>query len=156
MLNQVQPNPWSCLPTAFATATHIKVEDLIQKIGHDGSEIVFPKLPDPLCRRAFHPQECMKAILGTNLRDSKIGFVTISKEVTCFGDETNCYTLTEPKETFDTLMLYYSGVLVGTIQGRLHAAAWDHKEQLAYDPCGFIYPKIKYDIYELYLLANLI
>jgi hypothetical protein len=30
---------------------------LIEKIGHDGSEVWWPGLPEPTCRRGFHIQE---------------------------------------------------------------------------------------------------
>jgi hypothetical protein len=56
-----QPSRWSCLPTAFATAIGISAEEFINRIGHDGSEIVWPELPEPRCRRGFHTQECIRA-----------------------------------------------------------------------------------------------
>lgn len=58
-----QPNRWSCLPTAFALATGHSVQWMFDAIGHDGSEIVWPDLPEPQCRRAFHIQECIFALL---------------------------------------------------------------------------------------------
>ena len=57
-----QSNRWSCLPTAFAIATDHSVQEILRRIGHDGSEIVWPDLPDPQCRRSFHVQECILAI----------------------------------------------------------------------------------------------
>src|SRR5260221_108718 len=54
---QKQPNRWSCLPTAFAMVLDISVKEVITEIGHDGSEIVYPNLEEPKCRRAFHIQE---------------------------------------------------------------------------------------------------
>lgn len=52
-----QPNAWSCGPTALAMLLGRSVDEIISKIGHDGSEIVFPNEPEPVCRRAFHVQE---------------------------------------------------------------------------------------------------
>lgn len=60
---QQNPNAWSCLPTAFAISQHVPVEDWIRCVGHDGSEIVRAGLPDPLCRRGFHPQEMIRLCL---------------------------------------------------------------------------------------------
>lgn len=54
-----QPNRWSCLPTAFAIAMDIPIQRMFDLIGHDGSEIVWPELPEPLRRRAFHITECI-------------------------------------------------------------------------------------------------
>ncbi len=55
--HQTKPNRWSCSITAAAMALNIPVAQLIERLGHDGSEIVFPKLPEPMCRRGFHSQE---------------------------------------------------------------------------------------------------
>ena len=58
---QLKPNKWSCAVTAFAMALHVPVQELIQEIGHDGSEIVFPELEEPMRRRGFHSQELIYA-----------------------------------------------------------------------------------------------
>lgn len=57
------PNGWSCLPTSFAIALGVSVEDVLSIIGHDGSEITHPLLKEPQCRRGFHPQEMIKMCL---------------------------------------------------------------------------------------------
>src|SRR4051812_46325565 len=57
---QKTPNKWSCVPTAFAICLDIPVEKIIEEIGHDGSNIIFPHLTEPLCRRGFHLQELFK------------------------------------------------------------------------------------------------
>lgn len=35
------PNEWSCLPTAVANAIDYPVEEIIRKLGHDGSEMPY-------------------------------------------------------------------------------------------------------------------
>ena len=65
---QHRPEPWMCMPLAFAMALDMPVADLLAAIGHDGSEIVFPSLPEPLCRRCFHIQELIQVCLGSRLR----------------------------------------------------------------------------------------
>ena len=57
------PNAWSCLPTSFAMALGYDLYWLIGQLGHDGSEITHAGLPNPLCRRGFHPQELIKLCL---------------------------------------------------------------------------------------------
>ena len=54
---QLKPNPWSCSITSLAMTLHVPVQQLVDDLGHDGSEIVFPELPEPMCRRGFHSQE---------------------------------------------------------------------------------------------------
>ncbi len=58
---QNKPFPWGCVVTAFAMAIDIPVKQLIEEIGHDGSEKIFTHLPDPMCRRGFHSQELIRA-----------------------------------------------------------------------------------------------
>jgi hypothetical protein len=60
---QTQPTRWSCAATAFAMALDVPVAELIESIGHDGSEIIWPDLPDPMCRRGFHSQELIDECL---------------------------------------------------------------------------------------------
>jgi len=54
---QLKPNQWSCAITSLAMTLNVPVADLVSQLGHDGSEIVFPSLAEPMCRRGFHSQE---------------------------------------------------------------------------------------------------
>jgi hypothetical protein len=72
MKAQKNPNAWSCLPTAFAIALDVEVENMIAQIGHDGSEITHAGLPDPLRRRGFHPQECIEVCMRDNIAVTQI------------------------------------------------------------------------------------
>jgi hypothetical protein len=54
---QIKPNRWSCSVTALAMTLQLPVDQIIDEIGHDGSQIIYPGLPEPLCRRGFHSQE---------------------------------------------------------------------------------------------------
>ncbi len=58
----LEPQPWSCLPIAVATALDIPFADLIKQIGHDGSELVYN---DKTMQRSFHVQECID--VATNM-----------------------------------------------------------------------------------------
>ena len=61
MILQTKPNKWSCCPTAWAMALNIPVRELIERVGHDGSEIVHPGKNMPF--RGFHSQEMIKIAL---------------------------------------------------------------------------------------------
>jgi hypothetical protein len=63
MRMQTKPNRWSCAVTAFAIALDMPVAKLIERIGHDGSQIIWPDLPDPMRRRGFHSQELVEEAL---------------------------------------------------------------------------------------------
>lgn len=59
MTLQLKPHKWMCLATSFAMALGIPVRRFCEIAGHDGSDVVFPDLPDPLCRRGFHIMEAI-------------------------------------------------------------------------------------------------
>jgi hypothetical protein len=54
MILQVKPERWMCAATAFAMVLDIPVLDFIAMVGHDGSEIIFPKLDEPRNRRGHN------------------------------------------------------------------------------------------------------
>ena len=60
------PNGWSCLPTAFAIVLGVPVKNIIDFLNHDGSEVLWPNLPEPRCRRSFHVQEVINYCLANN------------------------------------------------------------------------------------------
>ncbi len=62
MRMQIKPNRWSCAVTAFAIALDMPVAKLIEDIGHDGGQIIWPDLNDPMRRRGFHSQELVEAV----------------------------------------------------------------------------------------------
>ena len=132
-----QPNLWSCMPAAFATATGIPIFSLLESIGHDGSEIIFPDLPEPLCRRGFHGQELSRALLA-------FGFCVASFESRPFGylDEEHTF---EFNEDLLSIMDDSIGVLGGRVRstGKLHAVAWDGTQ--CYDPNGFTHDRNYYE-----------
>jgi hypothetical protein len=108
-------------------------------IGHDGSEMWWPELKEPHCRRGFHTQELTDAAL-------KVGIALLEIDanpyITPIGD-----TLCKPVFDMEScnlrliaLMDRYHGLLLGDrLNGRgTHMLAWDHLEQLSYDPDGGI------------------
>lgn len=60
MNHQRKPNAWSCAITALAMTLDILVEDVISEAGHNGGEIIFPLLEEPMCRKGFHSQEIVR------------------------------------------------------------------------------------------------
>jgi len=57
----INPNEWSCLPTAFANLIDMPIGEFINDIGHDGSELPFDP-PFTHVRRGFHVQECIEVL----------------------------------------------------------------------------------------------
>ena len=59
-----KPERWMCLPTSFAMVLDLPLSAIFDEIGHDGSQIIWPDLPEPTCRRGFHPQELIHVCLN--------------------------------------------------------------------------------------------
>ena len=54
---------YSCFLDAAAMVCDLTQEQLIEKIGHNGSEVLWPELPSPHCFRGFHLAEILIAML---------------------------------------------------------------------------------------------
>jgi hypothetical protein len=119
----------------------VSVEYLIDKLGHDGSEIIFPTLPEPECRKSFNIQELIILAL-----DFGYSFTPIVKQYTVFprGEEApyrNDLSLSD--EHLFELMSRFSGVLTGTTySGLRHAVAWDR--HMILDPNGWKYDRTRF------------
>lgn len=134
---QQQPNVWSCVPTCFAMLLDIPVETIIEEVGHDGSEIIFPDLEEPYCRRGFTQQEMLDVCW-------KHGYaiVEITKNiVSCIemiDGSYKTYEVPVSKERFDNYLVGTIGVLTGLINDKYHACVWDGYKLIS--PDGLFYP----------------
>jgi hypothetical protein len=132
---QRQPNHWSCVPTAFAMALNVRVSEFIAHIGHDGSQIIWPTLKEPHCRRGFHVQECIDIAFRAGFSVTPIEAIPSHApaepvpafEIVCGGSEKTAL------ERFARIVLHHRGVLTGYS----HAVAFDHG--VICDPCGHVY-----------------
>ena len=127
------------------------VSTLIEVIAHDGSEIMFEDLPEPLCRRAFNLQE-----IGFALWKLGYNFIGFDVEPLAIIDEEHIYTLTYPdvEERFKNLMAETIGIGCGRIINtqKTHAFAWNGEK--AYDPTGFVYPLSRYELYSYHVISK--
>lgn len=147
MLIVVSPNKWSCLPAAFATVIGVSFEDMLDILGHDGSEIVYPDLPEPFNRRAFIGPEFVNALYPEGYLVSTFEFNPLS---VC--DETHAFKIVGTQtleEYFEMILADSVGVIGGLskISDTPHAVAWEGTRIL--DPLGFIYPLERFipDVY---------
>lgn len=119
---QRQPNRWSCLPTALAILLGVDVQEIFEFLGHDGSEIRWPSLPEPWCRRSFHPQEVSHYALTKGYAlvpfAPKMGYPPSGQmtSVRCMEDD-----------RFQSITDEWGGIFLGlTESGHSHAiAVWD-------------------------------
>jgi len=136
MLLQQCPEPWMCMPLAFAMAMDVPVADLLAAVGHDGSKIVFPNLPEPACRQGFHIQEFIHAAL-------KLSFAVTPVElfpVLASADERQTLTILYPDNNwkrFTDAIASSRGVIDGRGFRFGHMVAYDHGR--IFDPKGRVY-----------------
>jgi len=154
-------------------------EQLIEELGHDGSEILWPQYNEPLCRRTFHVQEF--TVCAFNRGKYVIEFL-----VTPFMHPNPEESINKAKEKLDKIINlqtatmsdllavrqllndqcipYYQpfdvssymrgnkGVLLGEVlSGRRHAVAWDGNQ--IYDPAiPSIYPYENFHVEGFYMV----
>lgn len=136
---QINPNAWSCLPTAFAMALDLATHDFIRLIGHDGRAEPY-KLPG--LKAGFHEQECIEAA-------QSLGYACTPVEILpCItpnadGSETRCIYFGDEDGNWARFLHHLheadgviTGVYTGGVQLRGHAVAWSHLERMIYDPKG--------------------
>ncbi len=117
---QVQPNRWSCLPTSLAMVLKVRVRVIFELLGHDGSEILWPDLPEPQKRRSFSLQEMVYVADKFNRK-----LVCHDKQWCNTPDGVNITNFDPPDNYFQDQMQKHDGIITGvTTQGMRHAVAW--------------------------------
>lgn len=139
-----QPNAWSCVLASAAMVFDTDYKTLIEMIGHDGSEVVLPSLPEPAKRRGFHMQEIIDCAI-------KLSHAVVPIEVLPYStpDGKAEFPINFKIRTDNNLfnwdnrsrLLHYmtngEGIITGLARKFRHAVAWDgHK---IYDPHGLTY-----------------
>src|SRR6218665_2619518 len=95
------------MAAAFAMAYDMTFKSIINRIGHDGSEILWPELGEPRQRKTFHLQEFI--ILGLELGKRPI---CLEFETVAYADDNHQYTL-DHNLIVKSLMFGQPGVLLG-------------------------------------------
>lgn len=101
-------------------------EELIELVGHDGTEKVF-NVPPPYCFRSFHPQEFIAV--------SRFPIITWEYSPILAGSEENWIEVWDNKkkqDEFAKIVAFHDCVFISE-RGR-HAAAWNATEEKVYDP----------------------
>lgn len=122
-----------CMLNASAMVLDTTIERLIQLIGHNGMEVVYPKLPAPMCRRGVHIQEIIHAAWELD-----IGLIEFDPEP--YGMHTaevkrRIFKLTPHEQN---IYLNCPTLWTGTTEtGCYHAIAWDPETKQYFDSRGF-------------------
>ena len=134
---QQRPEPWMCMPLAFAMALDVPVADLLAAIGHDGGEIVFPSLPEPLCRRCFHVQELIQVALARGFAVTPIELFPVLQPTEAGPFHKTVLYPDNNWRRFEATIRASRGVIDGTGARFGHTVAYDHGR--IYDPRGPVY-----------------
>lgn len=133
---QQRPEPWMCMPLSFAMALDMPVAELLAAIGHDGGEIAFPSLSEPLRRRGFHIQELIHVALARGLSVTPVELFPVLQAMATGP----CRTVIYPDDNwqrFAETILASRGVIDGSGTRFGHMVAYDHGR--IYDPKGSVY-----------------
>lgn len=116
-----------CLIKAFSIVLEIPYDKLIEEIGHDGSEIIWPDLNPPQCFRGFHIQEII--CVGYKYGYAIVGFDKQPSSIPMEG--ATPYLL--PQIEIQEIMEQSNGVLTGLWKSRnlRHAIAWNNKTSIS-------------------------
>jgi len=133
---QQRPEPWMCMPVAFAMALGIPVDYLLTQIGHTGGQILFPNLPEPACRRGFHIQEFIHVALERGLAVTPVELYPVLSSSDKRQTHTILYGDNNWRRFADTVATS-RGVIDGTGFHFGHMVAYDRGR--IFDPKGSIY-----------------
>ena len=133
---QQRPEPWMCMPLAFAMALDMPVADLLAAIGHDGSEIVFPNLSEPLRRRCFHIQEPIQVALARGFAVTPVELFPVLQPTEGGPHKTVLYADNNWRR-FEETIRASRGVIDGRGARFGHVVAYDHGRIC--DPKGSVY-----------------
>lgn len=105
--------------------------------GHDGSEVVLPDYPEPICRAGFHPQEAV--VVAWKLGFSCTPFEVQPMSLNVHG--TSPRAIPWPRDLFDDL-LHGNGVIeCATREHTGHAVAFSMG--MIFDPHGHKYTDLR-------------
>lgn len=107
--------------------------DLIDRLGHDGSQILWPTEPEPLCRRGFHIEE----IQYLALRYGRLFAEFMPRLAYAPGEDRTPFWMQFDADWRNVLKIT-DGILLGTYFGstNAHAVAWNAKDEVIHDPAG--------------------
>lgn len=131
-------------------ALDCNLQYLLDKLGHDGSEVIWPNLSEPYRRRAFHIQEMIWLARG-------IGFSVTPFEARPTLQPPAAVSPYEvpPLGDFETLLITtHRAVITGqSPKGSRHAVAWNGSK--VYCPSGATYKIEEFGIEALWVLEAL-
>ena len=124
-----------CVLAAFAMLMDTTMDELKERLGHDGKDVVLENQPEPFCFRSFHPQEFIDLLYEDGYSCSMIELNPMLNHGNQFLNHASFIGQTR----FFEWLLRGDGVLFGEVGGIGHAVAWNSNNFTIYDPRGYKY-----------------
>jgi len=136
------------IAACFATVTNSTLDEVFKFCGHDGRQIIWPKLDLKLRRRSFHIQEMVDFCLSKNY------FITpISRRYLTLRMNETKIVAWEGKEA-DVRFYNYLNHYYGVLSGPDHFCVWDGKKiHDVHDGHVYDYPIEKDDAYDMFMIT---
>lgn len=129
----------------MAMLLNLEVTSIFELLGHDGSKIVAPELPEPDCRIGFRLEEMQFIASKFNFYLSRC-----IQEWDFKAGNKLLYQSVPEDDWLKNIMSKHIGLLCGVVKGKYHTVAWDTK--LIFDPAGWKYEVSNFQIHEFYAL----
>jgi hypothetical protein len=133
----ISTNNYECVVASFAMVMDTTIEDLIERVGHNGKGVVAEGVSAPECWRSWHPEEFIDLLLA----DGFAMTLTTMNPMMIHGPKLINHAAFMGQDRFFSALLYGDGVIFGQAgaNGRGHAVAWNRDELKIYDPRGRTY-----------------
>jgi hypothetical protein len=146
--NLKEPN---CLVYSAAMCMNTDPEEIFKFCGHRGQEIWWPEVKGNAAMRGFHIQEMIA--FGLN-----IGYALILLELypqsAPRGYDNKAKYIYEKLNSINNFFMwlkYFDAILITAT----HAVAWNHRDEICYDPNGLILEINRYEIIEAWLVTQI-
>ncbi len=136
-----KPERWMCLPASFAMALDVPLEAIFKEIGHDGSNIAWPYLPEPVCRRGFHPQELVHVCLNRGYAATLVELCPVLRALPEGPESAIHYPANGNWTRFTQIINHSRGVLAGNGSRCGHAVAYEYGHIFDPDGCEYDYSR---------------
>jgi len=141
-----------CLVYSLAMLLDESVDALIQELGHDGMEVVFPQYPVPHCYQGHHIQEIVDLCFTRGYSLTLVEYMPRYASARNPADWRCLYETDVASKRFAKMIKGRKGILVGqNHQGNGHACAWDGN--IVWDPNGYQYHLSSFRVQECWVLA---
>lgn len=126
----------NCIATAVARLLDIPIQEIVDFVKHDGTDIIFPEQDAPKCFRGFHIQEMVDFCYSRGLALTQIETYSFTAHSDNSPDaEFLDYKYTNNQDRIIRYLDQNDGIIIGLVHCKFyHAVAWKNKTLLTDNP----------------------